>query len=63
MTRRFTLEQAGEAYALANAVNIGIGIDGSKLSDMAQAFAAALVKRRGVKGDKLTAMHIVPVYV
>ena len=42
------------------ALNVGIGIDGSKLSDMAQAFAAALVKRRGVKGDKLTAMHIVP---
>jgi nucleotide-binding universal stress UspA family protein len=39
-------------------VKVGVGFDGSKLSDDALRFAIELVKRRGVEEDSLLALHI-----
>ena len=41
------------------AVSFGVASDGSRLSKLAQEFAAGMIKRRGA-GDSLSALHITP---
>ena len=41
------------------ALTIGVAVDGSKLSKMAEEFAGGLMQRRAA-GDSLVALHIAP---
>jgi nucleotide-binding universal stress UspA family protein len=49
----------GEGAAWDMALSFGVASDGSRLSQLAQEFAAGMIKRRGVD-DSLSALHITP---